>query len=92
MPTRQCYIPKFKCLSQVVLKKKVCKYVYVFLLFEPRTTWRGHLGPWNLHLNTLGKGPPQNATNQISIFEPSGPGEEEFLCCMYFYGSTVGPS
>ena len=27
---------------------------------------RGHLGPWDLGLNKLGKGPPCNATYQIS--------------------------
>ena len=27
---------------------------------------RGHLGPWDLGLNKLGKGPPGNATYQIS--------------------------
>ena len=27
---------------------------------------RGHLGPWDLHLNKLGRGPQGNATYQIS--------------------------
>ena len=27
---------------------------------------RSHLGPWDLHLNKLGKGPLGNATKQIS--------------------------
>ena len=27
---------------------------------------RGNLGSWDLGLNKLGKGPPSNATNQIS--------------------------
>ena len=27
---------------------------------------RGHLGPWDIGLNKLGKGPPENATYYIS--------------------------
>ena len=41
-------------------------YFYAFLWLEPRTPGTGHLGPWDLGLNTLGKGPPSNATYQIS--------------------------
>ena len=39
--TRQCYIPNFKHLSHVVLKKKIFLiYFYKFLWFKPRTPWR----------------------------------------------------
>ena len=42
-------------------------FFYVFLWFEPTTPWRrGHLGPWDLHLNKLGRDPLGNATYQIS--------------------------
>ena len=37
-----------------------------------------HLGPWDLGLNKLGKGPPGNATYQIQAPEPSSSGEEDF--------------
>ena len=41
-------------------------YFYAFLWFEPRTPARGHLGPWDLHLNKLGRGALGNATYPIS--------------------------
>ena len=41
-------------------------FFYVFLWFEPTTLTRGHLGPWDLHLNKLGRSPLGNATYQIS--------------------------
>ena len=32
-------------------------FFYVFQWFTPKTLWQGgHLGPWDLHLNKLGKG------------------------------------
>ena len=38
-------------------------FFYVFLRFEPRTP--DHLGPWDLGLNKLGKGPQGNAIYKI---------------------------
>ena len=54
--TKQCYILNFKHLGQVVLKKKIFEYISVHfygLNLEPLA--RGHLGPWDLGLNKLGK-------------------------------------
>ena len=65
--TRQCYIPNFKHLSQVVLKKKIFQYISVhFYDSNLGPLVQGHLEPWDLGLNKLGKGPPSNATYQIS--------------------------
>ena len=36
------------------------------------------LGPLNIHLNKLGKGPLANATYQVEASEPSGSEEEDF--------------
>ena len=60
--TRQCYIPNFKHLGQVVLKKKIFQYIPVHFYGSNLGTlaW-GHLG-----LTKLGKGPPSNDTYQIS--------------------------
>ena len=48
------FIPNFKHLSQVVLKNKIFQYFYMYFygsnLGPPA---RGHLGPWDLHLNKL---------------------------------------
>ena len=48
----------------------------------------GHLGPWDLHLNKLGKVPTGQAT-KLQASEPSGSEEEIFY--VYFYGSNLGP-
>ena len=65
--TGQCYIPNFKHLGQVVLKKKIFQYISVhFHGLNLGPLARGHLGSWDLGFNKLGKGPPSNATNQIS--------------------------
>ena len=65
--TRQCYIPNFKHLGQVVLKKKIFQYISVhFYGSNLGPLARDHLGPWDLRLNKLGKGPPSNASYQIS--------------------------
>ena len=41
-----------------------------------RPLTRDHLGPWDLHLNKLGRGPLGNAT--YHLFQTSGPsGSEE---------------
>ena len=61
-------------------------FFYVFLWFEPKSPWHGgHLGPWDLGLNKLGKGPLGNATYQISTSKPSGSEEEDIL--IFFYVS-----
>ena len=64
--TSQCYIPNFKHLSQVVLKKKILEYFfYVFMYFNGSKLGppsRGQLGPWDLGLNKFGEEPPGNAT------------------------------
>ena len=40
-------------------------FIFIYgLNLEPLT--RGHLGPWDLHLNKLDKEPLDNATYQIS--------------------------
>ena len=52
----------FKHLSQIVLKKK--KIFNVFLWFELKTPWRRAI--LDLHLNILGKEPPDYATYHIS--------------------------
>ena len=65
--TRQCYIPNFKHLGWVVLKKKIFQYISVhFHGSNLGPLARGHLGSWDLRLNKLGKGLPSNAINQIS--------------------------
>ena len=57
----------FKHLSQVVLKKKILKYIsmhfYGSKLGPPS---REQLGPWDLYLTKLGKGPLGSGTYQIS--------------------------
>ena len=61
--TRQCYIPNFMHLSQVVLKKKI---FYIFLcssMFEPRTPWPGAILDPGIFVS---KGHPGNVTFQIS--------------------------
>ena len=61
--TRQCYIPNFKHLGQVVLKKKIFQYISVhYHGSNLGPLARGHLGSWDLGLNKLGKG--QSMTNQ----------------------------
>ena len=49
---------------------------------------RGHLGPWDLGLNKLGKGPPGNATYHISAPELSSSGEEDFEVYFIFEPKT----
>ena len=47
---------------------------------------RGHLGPWDLHLNILGKGPLGNLHTKFQASEPSGSEEEDlYHFSMYFY-------
>ena len=41
-------------------------YFYAFLLLNLGPLARGHLGPWDLHLNKLGRGALGNATYPIS--------------------------
>ena len=67
MTTRQCYIPNFKHLSQVVIKKKIFeKFSMYFYGSNLGPLARGHLGPWDLGLNKLGRSALGNATYQIS--------------------------
>ena len=83
--TRQCYIPDFKHLSQVVLKKKIFEYFSMYfygLNLGPLAS--GHLRPWDLHLNKLCRGPLGYATYQISNinfkdteFQASKPSDSE---------------
>ena len=40
-----------------------------------------HLGPWDLHLNKLGKGPLGN----VQASKPSGSEEEDFLIFFYVF-------
>ena len=54
--TRQCYIPYFKYLSHVVLKKKMYIFSMYFYGSNLGPLARGHLDPWDLHLYKLGKG------------------------------------
>ena len=37
-------------------------FFYVFLWFNLQPLARSHLGPWDLHLNKIGKGPLGHAT------------------------------
>ena len=64
----QCYIPNFKNLSKVILKKKIFEYFFrYFYGSNLGPLRRGHLGPCGLDLNKLGKRPLGNATNEMSI-------------------------
>ena len=57
----------FKHPSQEVLKKKDFEYFSMYfygLNLGPLA--RSQLGPWDHHFNKFGKGPPGNATYQIS--------------------------
>ena len=45
---------------------------------------RGHLGPWDLGLNKLGKGPPSNATYQISSTRAKQFWRRRFLSIFHF--------
>ena len=49
----QCYIQYFKHLSQVILKKKISEYFYVFLWFN-LGPMEGSSWTWELRLNTFG--------------------------------------
>ena len=63
LPGNATYIPNFKHLSRVVLKKKIFEYFSTYfydLNLEPLA--RNHLGIWDLHLHKIGKGPLGNAT------------------------------
>ena len=70
----------------MVLKKKIFEYFSMYfygLNLQPLP--RSHLGPWDLHLNQIGKGPLGHATIQImtkKIFE---------YFSMHFYGLNLGP-
>ena len=75
----RCYIPNFKHLSQVVLKKKILKYFSVYfygLNLGPPV--QGHLGPWDILLNKFGKGPPGMLQTIFQAPEPISSGEEDF--------------
>ena len=51
----------------MVLKKKIFEYFSMYFYgLNLRPLTRGHLGPWDLHLNKLGRDPLGNATYQIS--------------------------
>ena len=65
-------------LSQVVLKKIFEYFSMFFYGLNLRPLTRGHLGPWDLNLNKLGRGPLGNATCQFQTSGPSGSEEEDF--------------
>ena len=46
---------------------------------------QGHLEPWELHLNKIGKRPLGNATYQFQASEPSDSEEEDFLNIFYAF-------
>ena len=53
---------------------------------------RGHLGPWDLHLNKLGKGALANATYQISNIWAKWFWRRFLIyISMHFCGSNLGP-
>ena len=92
--TRQCYIPYFKHLSHVVLKKKM--FVYIFSMYFYGSNLgplaRGQLDPWDLHLYKLGKGPLGMLHTKFQTSGPSGFVEEDFeYISMHFFGSNLGP-
>ena len=52
---------------------------------------RGHFGPWDLHLNKLGRGALGNATYQISNTWAKWVQRRVFeYISMHFYGSNIG--
>ena len=59
--TKQCYIPNFQHLSQVILKKIFELFSMYFYGLTLGPLPRGHLQTWDLHLNKLGNGPLGNA-------------------------------
>ena len=68
----QCYIPNLKHLIKVFLKK-IFEYFSMEEYFSKYfygsnqgPLARGHLGPWDLGLNKLGKGVPGNAIYHIT--------------------------
>ena len=90
--TRQCYIPNFKHLGHVVLKKKIFQYISVhFHGSNLGPLARGHLGSWDLGLNKLGKGPPSNATNQISSTWAKQFWRRRFLSIFHFWTQDPPP-
>ena len=64
--TRQCYIPNFNNLNQVVLKKKILNIFYVLYGSNVGHLARGHFGSRDLQLNKLGRGPLDHTTYKIS--------------------------
>ena len=61
----QCYIPNFKHLSQVVLKKETFQYFSMYFYGSNLGSMcRGHLGACGLDLNNFGKRPLGN----LSVF------------------------
>ena len=87
---RQHYIPNFKHLSQVVLQKKIFKYFYVFLWYEPRTPLAQAILDHGTFIYTnLVKDSQVMLHTKFQVSEPSGSEEENFL--IYFYGSNLGP-
>ena len=49
---------------------------------------RDHLGPWNLGLNKLGKGPRAMLRTEFQAPEPSSSGEEDFEVYFIFEPKT----
>ena len=77
--SRQCYIPNFKHMGQVVLKKKSFQYISVhFHGSNLGPLALGHLGSWDLGLKKLGKDHQAMLQTKFQAPEPSSSGEEDF--------------
>ena len=51
-----------------------------------------HLGPWDLHLNKLGKGPLSNTIyTKCKASQPNVSEKDFWIIFMYFYGLNLGP-
>ena len=88
----QCYIPNFKHMSKVILKKKIFEYFSMYFCgLKLGPLWRGHLGPCGLDLNKRGKRPLCNATYQISSIWAKWFWRRFFNIFMHFYGSNLRP-
>ena len=86
----QCYIPNFKHLSKVVLKK-IFEYFSMYFYSYLWPLWRSHLGPCSLNLNKLGKRPLGNAIYQISSIWPKCFWRRRFFNILFVCISIVQP-
>ena len=44
-----------------------------------------HLGPWDIHLNKLGKGPLDRLVTELQAPKPNSSEEEDFFCIFYAF-------